>query len=134
MASKQPAAKTASGGAKKPAAATGKAAVTQKTAAEAPKDEKVQAGYPIEDGVEVPSKRTIASKYPFADMAVGQSFRTPLAGEEKALGKTEASKVARSLGSAASRYGTNNGKKFTTRVMKEEAPATGYFIRCWRLN
>jgi len=112
---------------KKPAAPTGKGALTKNTT-QAKTTEAAPAEFKLEDGVAIPSRQTAVNKYPFRDMAVGQSFRAPLEG---VLNKEAATKLGRSIGSAASRFGKASGKKFTTRTMTE---GKGFFVRCWRID
>lgn len=112
---------------KKPAAPTGKGALTKATTEAKPQADGT-AEFKLEDGVEIPSRQTAVNKYPFREMAVGQSFRAP---KEGVLDKAAATKLGRSIGSAASRFGKASGKKFTTRVIAE---GKGFFVRCWRIG
>lgn len=68
---------------------------------------------PIDHGMPIPNERV---KYPFASMAVGDSFAVP---ENK-------SRYARS---GASTFGKKHGRTFTSR--KEEGKDT---IRIWRVT
>ena len=64
---------------------------------------------PIDKNVPLPKK------YPFAQMAVGDSFLVPLGTSRFAVGQ------------AAKRYGVEHGVKFTVRQMPDGS------FRCWRL-
>jgi hypothetical protein len=121
---------------------TGKAAVTKPTTQEAKapeaKAENVSKGsaFKLEDGIEIPSRQIAVNKYPFKEMKVGVSFRAPANG---LLSKEVATKLGRSVGSAASRYGKTAGKRFTTRVLADDAAVKAkgkdvYFVRCWRID
>jgi hypothetical protein len=64
-------------------------------------------------------------KYPFPDMAVGDSFAVPLAGETYE-GENMA---AVRLRSSAIRYARTHGGKFTVRTDREVGE-----VRCWRVE
>lgn len=73
-------------------------------------------GFVIEDGVEIPpigqaQRRPFSSKYPFAELEVGQSFLVPGPG--------------RSVQSLSVRAGHKLGRKFVTRQ-------TNHGLRVWR--
>lgn len=68
----------------------------------------------IDRGVPVPMKRTYASKYPFVEMAIGDSFL---------LDGTLKTETVRS---AASAYGKDHQKTFTVRMASDGT-------RCWRI-
>lgn len=76
---------------------------------------KPQTKYAIESDVSIPDQASVR-KYPFARMAVGQSF---------AVTTTERSRVA----TAASRYGQRHGRAFTVRASR----TTPGQVRCWRI-
>lgn len=64
-------------------------------------------------------------KYPFPDMAVGDSFAVPLSHENNTKGENMA---AVRLRSSAIRYACAHGGKFTVRTDREAGVA-----RCWRV-
>lgn len=115
--------------AKKPAAPAGKKAMTSATAAK-DKPTKASTGHVLETGIAVPSRQTAVNKYPFRDMEIGQTFREPVEG---VLDKGAATKLGRSIGSAASRYAKGTPKKFTTRVLSAD-DGSGWYVRCWRIE
>lgn len=88
--------------------------------------------FAIDDGVAIPAiKRagTGSSTYPFADLAVGQSFFVPATEDMSNPGKSLASTVS----SASKRYATQNGVRTINRRDKEtgemgtvEVPAYNY--------
>lgn len=63
-------------------------------------------------------------KYPFPDMAVGDSFTMPLSGANTLRGEDH---TAHRLRSSAMRYARLHGGKFTVRTDREADVA-----RCWR--
>ena len=65
-------------------------------------------------------------KYPFPDMAPGDSFAVPLAGED--THKSEDLTAVR-LRASAIRYARMNGGKFTVRTDRQAGEA-----RCWRVE
>ena len=65
-------------------------------------------------------------KYPFPNMAVGDSFAVPLGHENNAKGESMA---AVRLRSSAIRYARTHGGKFTVRTDREAGEA-----RCWRVE
>lgn len=65
-------------------------------------------------------------KYPFPDMAVGDSFAVPLIGGNNPKGEDMA---AVRLRSAAKSYARIEGGKFTVRTNREAGEA-----RCWRVE
>ena len=65
-------------------------------------------------------------KYPFPDMAVGDSFAVPLSGTNTAKGEDTA---AVKLRSSAIRYARTHGGKFTVRTDRQAGEA-----RCWRVG
>ncbi len=74
--------------------------------------------YQIEQGVKMPLTRAqLEAVYPFAKMAVGDSFMVP---------ESEYQRVR----SAASRYATRHNIKYTTRMIYEKNQALG--VRVWR--
>lgn len=73
--------------------------------------------YRIESNVPVPSNsgnRGRPSKYPFGEMAVGDSFAANLEEKDK-------------IQCAASMYGRRKGMKFSTHKV-------GNSVRCWRIK
>jgi hypothetical protein len=90
--------------------------------------------FKIEKGVPLPPQergRGAISKYPFAEMEVGDSFSLPLTGEKGTGGSTyyKWDKSTRKLTNASIHHARRHGKKFTVREMKEEGVA-----RCWRVS
>jgi len=67
---------------------------------------------PIERGIPIPPKKTTETKYPWRDMAVGDSFTIPLA----AFGNVRV---------AAFRFGKKNGMRFCSRKDGDQ-------VRVWR--
>lgn len=65
-------------------------------------------------------------KYPFPDMAVGDSFAVPLIGKNTTKGEDHA---AVKLRSSAIRYARIEGGKFTVRTDREVGE-----VRCWRVE
>jgi hypothetical protein len=78
--------------------------------------------YPIEDAVPIPrsTRERDSSKYPFAQMKVGQSFAIPLGMEEAGL-------IEQRIRTATYRYTKQEGGtvKFTVRALDNE-------VRVWR--
>ena len=76
----------------------------------------------IEQGVPVPAGR---SRYPFADMEVGDSFFVGVDSKETAT------KRIQSVRAQAGRFAKENGVKFSVRsVVEDEVPG----VRCWRVE
>ena len=69
----------------------------------------------IERGVKMPTRRQHATKYPFEEMAVGDSFEMPH------------EQVARIRSAAAAWGKDHSGAKFAVRIM-------GTTARIWRIN
>ncbi len=69
--------------------------------------------YKIEKGIAIPNRSSLGS-YPFAGMAVGDSFAVPIAKKSKAV-------------SAAHHWGKDHEKKFTSRSTKSQ-------VRIWRVK
>lgn len=64
-------------------------------------------------------------KYPFPEMAIGDSFAIPLSGNNTAKGEDHA---ASKLRSSAILYARKKGGKFTVRTDRKAGKA-----RCWRI-
>ncbi len=118
--------------------AKGKSALTAKTAAPkaAAPATPPETEFKLEGGIAIPARQTAVNKYPFRHMEVDakgdgkakNTFRAPTTGT---LDKEAATKLGRSIGSAASRFAKDAGKKFTTRVLQE---GEGFYVRCWRVE
>ena len=85
----------------------------------------------IETGIEVPpsakgSGGGRSSKYPLDDLEVGQSFAIPLTGERLKQNGADRARVRLSVSIAY--FQRTTGKKFTTRLLKDEG-----VVRCWRI-
>jgi hypothetical protein len=76
----------------------------------------------IETDVPAPAGR---SKYPFAEMDLGDSFFVPLEDE------TVANRRAQSVRAQAGRFGKLNGVKFSIRTLDEDGQVG---VRCWRVE
>jgi hypothetical protein len=83
----------------------------------------------IEKDVPIPTAcgRGRPTKYPFAEMEVGDSFAVPLAGES--YGRHSGDKAAASLSRNSHTYGKKHGKTFTVRQLNDEGVA-----RVWRVS
>ncbi len=79
--------------------------------------------FEIEEGIEIPvSKRGArGTKYPYAQLEVGQSFLVPTTGSKEGDEKKQ-----KSLLSTSHRFGKENDCKFTVRLVPDEG------IRVWR--
>jgi hypothetical protein len=71
--------------------------------------------FKIEQGIEIPPRRSGALKYPFDQMNVGDSFFIP----------EDSSVKPANVSNSAQAYGKQTGRKFTVRRVEG-----GY--RCWR--
>ncbi len=80
--------------------------------------------------VPAPSNRGAPAKYPFADMAVGDSFAVPLTGVLRKYGNQKGSIDAAhsTITSSAIYHAKKMGCKFTVRINNEEG-----VVRCWRV-
>ena len=88
--------------------------------------------YNVEKSVPIPTRerggRRGETKYPWADMKIGDSFAVPARGPTKTL---QQDKAQNSLATSARHWGLLHGSKdfkVTTRLVDE-----GKFVRCWRV-
>jgi hypothetical protein len=82
---------------------------------------------PIDKGLPTPPPvKGRPRKYPFPDMAVGDSFAVPLSGKNTLKGEDS---TAHKLRCSAMRYARLHGGKFTVRTDRQAGEA-----RCWRVE
>lgn len=82
----------------------------------------------IDRGVAIAETRGRHSKYPFGDMAVGDSFALPLAGVAYSP-KDRTDRTQRQLQCAAAMWKRKHGTVFTVRILRKESA-----VRCWRVS
>lgn len=83
--------------------------------------------YKVEKNVEMPLKKTFTagSKYPFAEMDIGDSFFVP------ATSREDAKKVQTRVSASGTKFRAVHGRRFSTRVIEEN---DGFGVRVWRIE